>query len=288
LKASSGKDLSGKVCLITGASGGLGKATALGLARLGATVVMASRDKARGEADRAEIASATSNPNVKLMLLDLASLQSVREMALRFKGEHGKLDVLINNASVFKGKRTVTPDGLEAMFATNHLGHFLLTNLLLDELKASQQARVINISAPTTTKLNFDDLQGEKKFSALSAFGASKMCNLLFTYELARRLAGTSVTSNALHPGLMKSNLLKEAAAPIRWLTSLFSSTPERASESLVYLAASPDVASVTGKFFKGKKVSSSAAYSQDEAVQKLLWDVSMQLSDKLTERNSA
>jgi NAD(P)-dependent dehydrogenase (short-subunit alcohol dehydrogenase family) len=279
VKASSGKDLSGKVCLITGASGGLGKATALGLARLGATVVMASRDKARGEADRAEIASAMGNANVKLMLLDLASLQSVRDMASSFKGEHEKLDVLINNASVFKGKRTVTPDGLEAMFATNHLGHFLLTNLLLDELKASQQARVITISAPTTTKLDFDDLQGEKKFRALSAFGASKMCNLLFTYELARRLAGTNVTSNALHPGLMKSNLLKEAPAPVRWLTRLFSSTPIRASESLVYLASSPEVVGVTGKFFKSKKVSSSSAYSQDESVQKRLWDVSMQLA---------
>jgi NAD(P)-dependent dehydrogenase (short-subunit alcohol dehydrogenase family) len=288
VKAASGKDLSGKVCLVTGASGGLGKATALGLARLGATVVMGCRDKARGEADRAEIASATGNPNVKLMLLDLASLQSVREMASRFKGENARLDVLINNASVFKGKRTVTPDGLEAMFATNHLGHFLLTNLLLDELKASQQARVINISAPTTTKLDFDDLQGEKKFSALSAFGASKMCNLLFTYELARRLAGTNVTSNALHPGLMKSNLMKEASAPIRWLTGLLSTTPARASESLVYLAASPAVASITGKFFKGKKVSSSSAYSQDEAVQKRLWAVSMELSDRLTETSSA
>jgi NAD(P)-dependent dehydrogenase (short-subunit alcohol dehydrogenase family) len=172
------------------------------------------------------------------------------------------------------------------MFATNHLGHFLLTNLLLDDLKASRQARVINISAPTTTKLDFDDLQGEKKFSALSAFGASKMCNLLFTYELARRLTGTNVTSNALHPGLMKSNLMKEASAPIRWLTSLLSTTPERASESLVYLAASPDVASVTGKFFKGKKVSSSSAYSRDTGVQRRLWDVSTELSHMLTERS--
>lgn len=287
MKTSSSEDLAGRVCLITGASGGLGKATALGLARLGATIVMACRDETRGEADRAEIASATGNANVKLVLLDLASQQSVREMASRFQEEYKKLDVLINNASVFKGKRTVTPDGLEAMFATNHLGHFLLTNLLLDELKASRQARVINISAPSTTKLDFEDLQGERKFSALSAFGASKMCNLLFTYELARRLAGTNVTSNALHPGLMKSNLLKEASAPIRWLTRLLSTTPERASESLVYLSASPDVADVSGKFFKGKKVSSSSAYSLDETVQRRLWDVSTKLTSRITERNN-
>ena len=269
----------GRVCLITGASGGLGKSTALGLARLGATVVMACRDEARGEADRAEIEAASGNSSVRLMLLDLSSQQSVREMASHFKAQNKHLDVMINNASVFKGKRTLTPDGLETMFATNHLGHFLLTNLLLDELKASPQARVINIAAPSTTKLNFDDLQGERKFSALSAFGASKMCNLLFTYELARRLASTKVTANALHPGLMKSNLMSEASAPIRWLTRLLSTTPERASVSLVYLASSPEVAGVTGKFFKGIKIGSSSAYSRDENVQKRLWDVSTGLS---------
>ena len=248
------------------------------MARLGAHVVMACRDVGRGEADRAEIESASGNSDVALMPLDLASQQSVRQMAASFKAEHARLDVLINNASVFKGKRTTTPDGLETMFATNHLGHFLFTNLLLDELKAGPQARVINVTAPSTSKLDFDDLQGEQKFSALSAFGASKMCNLLFTYELARRLAGTGVTVNALHPGLMKSNLMSEAPAPIRWLTRLFSTTPERGSVSLLHLATSAEVLGVTGKFFKGTKTIRSSAYSHDEAVQKHLWDVSMEL----------
>ena len=240
---------------------------------------MACRDKIRGEKDRTEIETASGNKNIELLLLDLASQQSVRDGAASFKKAHGKLDVLINNASVFKGTRTTTPDGLEAMFTTNHLGHFLLTNLLLDELKASPSGRVINITAPSTTKLDFDDLQGERKFSALSAFGASKMCNLLFTYELARRPEGTNVTSNALYPGLIKSNLMNEAPAPIRWLTRLFSSTPEQASASLVYLASSPEVEGVTGKFFKGKKIISSSAYSHDESVQRRLWDVSMALT---------
>ena len=270
--------MAGRICLITGASGGLGKATALGLARLGASVIMACRDEARGEVDRAEVETTSGNREVQLVVLDLASQQSIREVAARIKAERGRLDVLINNASVFKGKRSVTPEGLETMFGTNHLGHFLLTNLLLDELKASPQARVITITAPSTTRLNFDDLQGERKFNALSAFGASKMCNLLFTYELARRLAGTQVTSNALHPGLMKSNLMSEAPAPIRWLTRLFSSTPERASLSLLHLASSPKLASVSGQFFKGMKPSSSSAYSRDEQVQRRLWDVSAQL----------
>ena len=272
-------NIAGRVCLITGASGGLGKATALGLARLGAHVVMACRDLARGEADRAEIAAASGNSDVTLMPLDLASQQSVRQMAASFKTEHARLDVLINNASVFKGKRTMTPDGLETMFATNHLGHFLFTNLLLDELKASPQARGINVTAPSTAKLDFDDLQGERKFSALSAFGASKMCNLLFSYELARRLAQTQVTSNALHPGLMKSNLMSEAPAPIRWLTRLFSTTPEKASFSLLYLATSAEVAGVTGRFFKGSRTINSNAYSHDEDVQRHLWDASMDLA---------
>ena len=165
-------NMASQVCLITGASGGLGKVTALGLARLGASVIMACRDEVRGEADRAQVEAASGNRSVKLMALDLSSQQSVRDMASRFKAENRRLNVLINNASVFKGQRTLTADRLETMFATNHLGHFLLTNLLLDELKASSQARVINITAPSTTKLDFDDLQGERKFSALSAFGA--------------------------------------------------------------------------------------------------------------------
>ncbi|MDQ5823185.1 MAG: SDR family NAD(P)-dependent oxidoreductase [Chloroflexota bacterium] len=271
-------NMAGRICLITGASGGLGKATALGLARLGASVIMASRDETRGEVDRAEVVARSGNGGVKFMRLDLASQQSVRDLAGRIKADDGRVDVLINNASVFKGKRSVTPDGVETMFGTNHLGHFLLTNLLLDELKASPQARVINITAPSTTRLDFEDLQGERKFNALSAFGASKMCNLLFTYELARRLAGTPVTSNALHPGLMKSNLMSEAPAPIRWLTRLLSSTPERASVSLLYLASFPQLASVTGKFFKGVKMSTSNPYSRDEHVQRRLWDVSAEL----------
>jgi NAD(P)-dependent dehydrogenase (short-subunit alcohol dehydrogenase family) len=187
---------------------------------------------------------------------------------------------LINNAAVFKNKRTLTPDGLETMFATNHLGPFLLTNLLLDQLKAAGHARIINVTAPSTTRLNFDDLQGERNFNALTAFGASKMCNLLFTYELARRLAGTGVTTNAYHPGLMKSNLLNEAPGIVRWLSHLFATTPERASRGLVYVASSPEVAGANGKFFKGRKRISSNAYSNDPNNQRRLWEVSIQLAN--------
>ena len=274
------KHLSGRVCLVTGANAGLGRATSLELAKLGATVVLACRDQARGEAAQAEIEAATGNNDLELALVDLSSQQSVRDMAAGFKSKHDRLDVLINNAAVFKNKRTLTPDGLETMFATNHLGPFLLTNLLLDQLKAAGRARIINVTAPSTTRLNFDDLQGERDFNALSAFGASKMCNLLFTYELARRLAGTGLTSNAFHPGLMKSNLLNEAPGMVRWLSHLFSASPERAARNLVYVASSPNVAGASGRFFKGRKTISSNPYSRDPNNQRRLWEVSARLAN--------
>jgi NAD(P)-dependent dehydrogenase (short-subunit alcohol dehydrogenase family) len=270
--------MQGNVCLVTGANAGLGKAAALGLAKLGATVVLACRDQARGEAALAEIKAASHNEAVELLLVDLSSLVSVRRAASEFTQRHQRLDVLINNAGIFKRQRTLTVDGLETMFATNHLGPFLLTNLLLETLKASALARILTITAPSTSTLNFDDLQGEQRFSALGAFGASKACNLLFTYELARRLEGKGVTSNAIHPGLVKSTLMKEAAAPIRFFTGLISVSPEKAAAVPVYYASSPEVAGVTGKFFRGKKAISSSAYSLDPANQRRLWEVSEKL----------
>jgi NAD(P)-dependent dehydrogenase (short-subunit alcohol dehydrogenase family) len=270
--------MNGRVCIVTGANGGLGKATALGLARHGATVLLACRDRERGEAALTEVRSATGNDVAELMLVDLSSQRSIRAMIEAFKEKHKQLDVLINNAAVYKGSRTLTIDGAETMFATNHLGPFLLTNLLLDSLKASPSARIITITAPSTTRLNFDDLQGEQSFSALTTFGATKMCNLLFTYELARRLDGTGVAANAFHPGLVKSSLMKEAPRAVRWLTQLLSTSPERAAKALVYLALSPEVMEMTGKFFKGRRPIESDTYSKDQQVQRRLWDVSAEL----------
>jgi NAD(P)-dependent dehydrogenase (short-subunit alcohol dehydrogenase family) len=272
-------DMTGKICVVTGANAGLGKATASGLAKLGATVVLACRDQAKGEAALAEIRAASGNNQLDLMIVDLSVLDSVRRMAAAFLQKYDRLDVLINNAAVFKSKRIVTADGLETMFATNHLGHFLLTNLLLDRLKASAPSRVINVTAPSTVKLDFDNLQGEKKFSALNAFGASKMCNLLFTFELARRLSGMNVTSNALHPGLVKSNLTSEMPFLLRWGTNLVSASPEKAAESALYLASSPKVAGVSGGFFKGQKESEPNSYAKDEQVQRRLWEISEKLA---------
>ena len=268
-------NMKGKTVVITGANSGIGFATAAGLARLGATVIMACRDKGRGEEARNDIISTTGNPSVELLLVDLASQQSIREAVGSFKAGHNRLDVLINNAAVFKFTRAVSPDGLELMFAVNHLGPFLLTNLLLDVLQASAPARVLTVTAPSTVPLDFDDLQGEKKFSAAQAFGASKMCNLLFTYELARRVEGAGVTANAIHPGLAKSNLMREANPIMRWIANLMSGAPEKAAETPVYLASAPEVATVSGQFFRDKKPINSNAYSHDRAVQNRLWEIS-------------
>ena len=273
--------MKGKVCLVTGATSGLGKATAKKLSAMGASVIISSRDKSKGEAVLSEIRSSEGGAaaSVELLQLDLSSMESVRSAAETFTAKHDSLDVLINNAGVFKSHREVTADGLETMFETNHLGPFLLTNLLLGSLKSGAPARIINISAPSTTKLDFDDLQGEKKFSALHAFGASKMGNILFTYELARRLEKTGVTCNVVHPGLMKSNLMKEANPFLRFFFSLMSSPPDRAAEKVAYYASAPELEKETGKFFRGGKPVESSEYSRDPKVQSHLWNVSVELT---------
>jgi NAD(P)-dependent dehydrogenase (short-subunit alcohol dehydrogenase family) len=271
--------MNGRVCLVTGANAGVGKAIASGLARQGSTVVMLCRDQTRGAAAQAEIRAATGNQAVELLLVDLASQESIRRGVQEFKAKHDRLDVLVNGAALVKNTRVLTADGLETMFATNHLGAFLLTNLLMDALKASDDARIINLTAPSTVGLNFEDLQGEKSFNALNAFGATKMCNLLFTYELARRLAGTNLTVNAVHPGIVKTGLMREANPLAHLFINLFGRSPEKAAEPIIYLASSPEVRGMTGKFFKDRKVIESNAYSLDRDVQQRLWDVSLTLA---------
>jgi NAD(P)-dependent dehydrogenase (short-subunit alcohol dehydrogenase family) len=271
--------MTGRLCMVTGASSGLGKAIAEGLARKGASVVLACRDQVRGEAALAEIRAATASPNVELMLVDLSSLQSVRDMVGVFKQKYRRLSVLVNNAAVFASRRVVTADGLELMFATNHLGPFLLTNLLLDELRAGAAARVVNITAPSTTRLVFEDLQGEGVFNVVDAFGASKMCNLLFTFELARRLERSGVSVNAVHPGLVRSNLMREAPAIVRAAFRLFSAPPRRAADGPIYVASSRELAGATGLFFKGKQTIEPPTYARNPQVQRELWEASARLA---------
>jgi NAD(P)-dependent dehydrogenase (short-subunit alcohol dehydrogenase family) len=274
-------DLSGKTCMITGANSGLGKAPALGLAEMGAVVVMICRNRERGEAAQAEIIAESSNQTVELLLADLSSQSSIRTAAAEFKSGHDHLHVLINNAAVFLKERQLTDEGLEMVFATNHLGPFLLTTLLLEVLERSAPAVVINVSAPSTSEINFDDLQGEQKYSATHAFGASKAANLLFTYALARRLQESGVTANAYHPGIVRTNLMRQAPAPMRLfgsLLKLFGSTPESAAEGLLDLTTSDKFEGVTGKLiYKGEPIR--APYIDDIAAQEQLWQVSMELT---------
>src|SRR5438552_4280443 len=193
--------MTGKVCLITGGNSGIGKATAMGLAKLNASVVIVSRDRDKGEAALIEMRAKSGNRNLDAMTADLSSHDSVRELAHDFTGRYKKLHVLINNAGIFLPRRVQTVDGLEATFATNHLGYFLLTNLLLDVLKASAPSRIVNVSsvAHWRVQLNFDDLQNRQAYRPPRVYAESKLANLLFTFELARRLQGTGVTVNALH-----------------------------------------------------------------------------------------
>ena len=271
---------SSKVYMVTGATAGIGKAVALELARTGETVIMVARDEKRGTQTQKEINSATQNPNIDLQLCDLGILSSVRNLATIVKKRYDRLDILINSASVYKRKRETTVDGYETMFATNHLGPFLLTNLLLDRLTASGSARIINITAPATNSLEFDNLQGEKQFISLNAFGATKMANLLFTYELARRLENTGIRVNAFHPGLVRSSLMKEASLPIRLLTSLFSSSPKRVAKEIVSVATAPEFENAHSKFLHHGREIEAPAYAPDRTAQQKLWEVSEQLSE--------
>ena len=276
--------MSGRVSLITGGNSGIGKATALGLAKLGSSVVIVSRDKDKGEAALIEIRGKSGNRNVDMMVADLSSQDSVRELAHDFKGRRRKLHILINNAGVILPRRVVSVDGLEATFATNHLGHFLLTNLLLDVLKASAPSRIINVtsSAHYGTEVNFDDLQGEKKYSTYVAYSQSKLANVLFTYELARRLDGTGVTVNCLHPGVVRTGFGKDQGGLLNIgfrIISPFMMSPDKAARAEIYLAASPELEGVTGKYFSKGKSAKSSRESYDEHAAERLWNLSAELT---------
>ena len=273
-----------KVFVLTGVTSGIGKALALDIAKTGERLVLVARDADRGKAVLHEISLTAQNPGLDLQLCDLSVLSSVRNLAEILRSKYETIDVLINNASVYKRKRTVTVDGFEEMFAANHLGPFLLTNLLLEPLQAAVQAngsaRVLNITAPSTVQLNFEDLQGERRFNSLNAFGATKMANLLFTFALARQLETTGITVNAIHPGLVRSGLLKESFFLLRIFTQLVSSNPEKATGAILQAATAPEFGKTTGKFLHAGKEIEAPAYAHDRAAQQRLWEISERLTD--------
>lgn len=268
-----------RTALVTGATSGIGRAIAEALAAAGLTVMLVARDEARGGTARDEIAASSGNDRVSVVRGDLADMSSVRSLAQAVGQGYPALDILVNCAAVYTPKRMVTPDGFETMFATNVLGPFLLTNLLLPRLRAAGSARILVLSAPSTTKLHFDDLQGERRFRSLSAFGASKAADLLFTFELARRLEGSGVTANAVHPGLVRSKLMNGAPAPLRWAIRPFSRSPEAAAASIVPLALAPEYSGRSGLFFHKGRAIDPPAPARDPDVARRLWEICEQLT---------
>lgn len=270
-----------KVVLITGGNAGIGKATAIALAKLGATVIIGCRDERKGLEAVRQIRIISGNPEVDLLLIDLASQHSVHEAVDDFKSRYHELHVLINNAGVFLPKREVTEDGIEKTFATNYLGHFLLTHLLLDVLKVSAPSRIINVASKHNgIKMDLDDLMCEKKFSTLRAVGPSKLAMVIFAKELSKHLVNTGVTINSLHPGLTDTTLLKDTSFMIRFIFKLLpKNTPEKSAETSVYLASSPNVEYVSGKFFSDKKEEATSAGANDEALNRRFYDLSLKLA---------
>jgi retinol dehydrogenase 12 len=279
------REMRGKICLVTGTSSGIGKETALGLAHKGATVLMVVRDRIRGETAAREIQQQASEGKIELLVADLSSLSEVRQLAAHVCKHYNRLDVLINNAAVAHAARHVTEDGLETTFATNYLSPFLLTNLLLDLLKKSAPSRIVNVASYThnwVRTIPWDDLQSERTYDWRSVYNLTKLLDILFTYELARQLTGTGVTVNCLHPGWpLRTNLDKEAPGVFRLfgkISNVFALSAQQGANTSIYLASSPEVTNVSGRYFTKCQPAESSQLSHDEAAASRLWKSSMKL----------
>jgi len=274
--------MKGKICMITGANSGIGKATAIGLAKLNATVIMVCRNKDSGEKVREEIVNQTGNKNIDLLLCDLSSQEQIRNLVDEFKRKYQNLNVLINNAGVMLKKRVLSVDGIEMNFAVHLLAPFLLTNLLLDMLKKSAPSRIINVAsaAHKRAKIDFDDLQNEnKKYRLFTVYGVSKLAEVLFTYELSRKLEGIGVTANAIHPGVVNTNLGRDQSKFSQWFARKFFKSPEEGAETSIFLASSREVENITGKYYVNKqpKESSEESYNLENA--KKLWKICTEMT---------
>jgi retinol dehydrogenase 14 len=277
--------MGGKVVLITGGTSGIGKSAATALAAMGAEVVVTGRSRERGEAAIEEIRRASGNEGVSLALADLTVRAEVRRLADEFGRSHGRLDVLINNAGAVFSKREETVDGIERTLALNHLAPFLLTNLLLGLIKDSAPSRIITVSseARRRAEIDFDDLQSERNYRGFQVYGNSKLANILFTYELAERLRGTGVTANCVHPGPVSTNFgMNNGGLMVLLFRALkpFMRTPEQGADTLIYLASSPEVEGVSGRYFADRKVISSFEEPHDVSVQRKLWEESEELTN--------
>jgi NAD(P)-dependent dehydrogenase (short-subunit alcohol dehydrogenase family) len=280
-------DLRGRYVLITGGNSGIGQAAAVGIARLGAHVAITARNAEKGETARATIAAMSNNDDVEVVPLDLGSLASIHACADTVLERTNRIDVLVNNAGGTLSTRRVTDDGFEMTFGVNHLGHFLLTNLLLDRIKESAPARIITVASAAhrgaRDGLDFDDLQCERtRYRGFPVYCRSKLANVLFATELARRLEGTGVTSNAMHPGWVGTNFGREGDTGIfgslAGLARPLAKSPEQGADTIVYLASAPDVANVTGKYFAKRKPARMSAHAANADEARRLWDASERL----------
>jgi NAD(P)-dependent dehydrogenase (short-subunit alcohol dehydrogenase family) len=274
--------MNGKVCVVTGATSGIGKAAAAALARQGAQVVLVGRDRGRAEAAAAEMGAASTVPP-KVEIADLTSMDQVRALAGRLASLE-RIDVLINNAGLVFGERRVTQDGFEHVFAVNHLAPFLLTNLLLPKLTGSALARVVTVTsdAHSAASLDLDDPSLEHGWNSWRSYANSKLANILFTRELARRLDGTGVTANCAHPGVVRTGFGRESSPLLRFGLTLarpFLLSPERGADTIVYLASSPDVAGETGGYYVKRQRREPSAAARDDAAARKLWDISEKLT---------
>lgn len=273
--------ISAKICLITGATSGIGQETARALAQQGTTVVIVGRNEQKTRATVAAIKAATGNPNVNYLLADFADQASIRRLAAEFKERYDRLDVLINNAGAFYAKRQENAAGHELTFAVNHLGYFLLTNLLLDRLQGSAPARIVNVSSDAHQwgKIDFSDLHCTRGYRGMKVYGSSKLANLHFTFALARRLAGTGVTVNALHPGFVATNFgannMGFAGPLLKWLINRFAISAAEGAKTIIYLATDAGVAGETGKYFVKNRAIAAAPRAYDEVTAQRLWQES-------------
>jgi NAD(P)-dependent dehydrogenase (short-subunit alcohol dehydrogenase family) len=269
-----------KTILITGATGSIGKATAFELANEGCNLVLLGRNAQKLASLKKEINSKYPDVAVDEYVADLSDAKAIRNAVQEMKKKYKQLDALVNIAALYKAKREANGKDQEMMFAANHLGPFVLTNEVLDLLKAGGASRVVTVSAPSSTKLNFDDLQAKNKFAAFTAFGGSKMANLLFTYALAKKIEGTGITATVYHPGLVKTELTNEMPGFLKLLLGLMSKKPDVAGKKLAQLAVADEYKNSNGKFFRydGKELKS-APYSYDAAIQEKLWQESVKLT---------
>lgn len=273
-----------KVCVVTGANSGIGRVTARGLAEKGATVAMVCRSRQKGEIALNEIRAVSRNDAVRLFVADLSSQAEIRRLAGEIKARFPHVDVLVNNAGGINPTRSLTSDGLETTFAVNHLSYFLLTSLLLESLRASPGARIVNVSSEAHKygTIGFDDLGLEKKFNTMKAYAQSKLANILFTYELTRRLNNGRITVNSLHPGAVSTNFgknLRGIAGVFFRSFGFFMRTPEKGAETVLWLATASELNNVTGKYFLDKREIRSSKLSYDSGVAKRLWIVSAKLT---------